>query len=76
MALVAQESPEIISLRNNAERGNAIAQYNLGLALATGRGTPVNLPEAYIWLTLAEEKGATGRAGARAAGCCDPARER
>lgn len=61
VTLVAQESPEIVSLRNNAERGNAIAQYNLGLALATGRGTPVNPPEAYVWLTLAEEKGATGR---------------
>lgn len=59
--LVAADSPEIISLRTKAERGNAIAQYNLGLALATGRDTPANLPEAFVWLTLAEERGATGR---------------
>ena len=41
------EPPEIASLRANAERGNSIAQYNLGLAYAEGRNVPVNLPEAF-----------------------------
>jgi len=66
--LVAADSPEIISLRTKAERGNAIAQYNLGLALATGRDTPANLPEAFVWLTLAEERGETSAAASSPVG--------
>ena len=31
------ESPELAGLRDKAEHGNAIAQYNLGLAYAQGR---------------------------------------
>ncbi|MBX3751794.1 MAG: sel1 repeat family protein, partial [Opitutaceae bacterium] len=61
-ALMAADSPEIVSLRTKAERGNAIAQYNLGLAYATGKDTARDLAEAYVWLTLAEENGTTGKA--------------
>ncbi len=57
-ALVAAEAPEIASLRDKAERGNSIAQYNLGLAYVNGS----DLPKAYVWLTLAEENGMTGKA--------------
>jgi TPR repeat protein len=62
ISLVAADSSEITSLRAKAERGNAIAQYNLGLAYATGRETTRDLAEAYVWLTLAEENGTTGKA--------------
>lgn len=53
---------ELSPLRAKAERGNAIAQYNLGLAYAEGRQTPRDLAEAYVWLTRASESGSTGRA--------------
>ncbi|MGH7956017.1 MAG: hypothetical protein ACREH8_03280, partial [Opitutaceae bacterium] len=56
------DASDLTSLRAKAERGNAIAQYNLGLAHLQGRQTPVNLLEAFAWLTLAGEGGATGRA--------------
>src|SRR4051812_1401343 len=34
------DASDLEGLRNKAERGNAIAQYNLGLAYAQGRQTP------------------------------------
>ena len=52
---------ELESLHAKAEAGNAIAQYNLGLACAKGYGVPVDQAEAYVWLTLAAEQGATGK---------------
>ena len=62
------DSSDLTVLRARAERGNAIAQYNLGLAHLQGRQTPVNLIEAYSWLTLATEGGATGRRRVSCAG--------
>lgn len=59
--LSAAES-DLAALRAKAEKGNAIAQYNLGLAYAEGRDTPVDRAEAYVWLSLALENGARGRA--------------
>src|SRR5882724_10999000 len=56
------EPAEITALRPKAERGNAIAQYNLGLAYAQGRGVPADVAEAFVWLTLASETGSTGKA--------------
>lgn len=53
---------DLTSLRAKAERGDAVAQYNLGLAHLQGRQTPVNLLEAYAWLSLAAEGGTKGRA--------------
>jgi septal ring factor EnvC (AmiA/AmiB activator) len=61
LAQTAGESPEIASLRTKAEKGNSIAQYNLGLAYSAGRDIPQDLPEAFVWLTLAAENGTTGR---------------
>ena len=55
-------SSDLTSLRAKAEKGNSIAQYNLGLAHLQGRQTPINLIEAFAWLTLAAEGGSTGRA--------------
>lgn len=59
--LLAQDS-DLASLRTKAEKGNAIAQYNLGLAYAEGRGTAADPIEAYVWLSLAMENGARGNA--------------
>jgi TPR repeat protein len=58
----AAESDEINSLRIKAEHGNALAQYNLGLAYAQGRQVAADPAEAFAWLSLASESGATGKA--------------
>lgn len=58
----AQESSEITSLRTKAAKGNGIAQYNLGLAYAQGRGVAADPLEAFVWLSLARDNGARGRA--------------
>src|ERR1019366_715365 len=66
--LTAAEPEEIASLRLKTERGNALAQYNLGLAYAQGRLVPIDLSEAFVWLSLASESGATGKAPDRSPG--------
>jgi predicted nucleic acid-binding Zn-ribbon protein len=53
---------DIAALRANAEKGNVVAQYNLGLAYAAGEVVPKDAIEAYVWLRLATENGATGKA--------------
>ena len=53
--------PELLALHAKAENGNVIAQYNLGLAYETGDGVDQDLPEAYVWLSLAREQGSTGK---------------
>ena len=58
----AQDNGEITALRAKAEKGNGIAQYNLGLAYAEGRGVTADPLEAYVWLSLARENGMRGRA--------------
>ena len=60
--LFAAEPDELASLRAKAEHGNALAQYNLGLAYVEGRQVPPNPAEAFAWLSLASENGATGKA--------------
>jgi TPR repeat protein len=56
------ETDELALLRAKAEQGNALAQYNLGLVYVQGRLTPADPAEAFAWLTLASESGATGKA--------------
>ncbi|WP_438480416.1 LysM peptidoglycan-binding domain-containing protein [Oleiharenicola lentus] len=58
----AQTSSELASLRAKAEKGNGIAQYNLGLAYTRGDDLPADPIEAFVWLSLAQENGARGRA--------------
>ena len=58
----AADSDELSLLRAKAERGNALAQYNLGLVYAQGRLVPSDPAEAFAWLSLASESGATGKA--------------
>ena len=62
LAAHAQESSEVAGLRAKAVKGNGIAQYNLGLAYAQGRGIAADQVEAFVWLSLARENGARGRA--------------
>lgn len=40
-----------------AEGGHALAQYQMGLMLEQGQGTPANLAEAYRWYKKAAEQG-------------------
>ncbi|MEO6993296.1 MAG: LysM peptidoglycan-binding domain-containing protein [Lacunisphaera sp.] len=55
-----QQRDEIAALRAKAEKGNSVAQYNLGLAYAEGRGIAADKIEAYVWLSLARESGTRG----------------
>jgi DNA repair exonuclease SbcCD ATPase subunit len=56
------EDADVAQLREKAERGNVIAQYNLGLDYAEGKAVPKDLVEAYVWLRLAADNGGTGTA--------------
>lgn len=40
-----------------AEGGHALAQYQMGLMLEQGQGTPANVAEAYKWYKKAAEQG-------------------
>ncbi len=40
-----------------AEAGHALAQYQRGLMLEQGQGTPANLAEAYVWYRKAADQG-------------------
>ena len=48
--------------RRAAERDNAVALYNLGLAYASGDGVPLDYTAAHMWLSLAVSRG-DGEAG-------------
>ncbi len=62
-AVLSAEPAEIASLRTKAEKGNAIAQYNLGLAYAEGRDDlPADQVQAFVWLTLSGDSGSTRKA--------------
>ncbi|HEY8933514.1 MAG TPA: hypothetical protein VIM44_09400, partial [Rariglobus sp.] len=58
----ALSSAEFESLRTKADRGNAIAQYNLGLAYADRREPTYDPAQAYAWLSLAARNGTNGKA--------------
>jgi predicted ribosome quality control (RQC) complex YloA/Tae2 family protein len=61
-ALLLAAEADLAALRAKAEKGNAVAQYNLGLAYSAGEVVPKDAIEAYVWLRLATENGATGKA--------------
>jgi chromosome segregation ATPase len=73
LTVSAQDSSEITSLRAKAVKGNGIAQYNLGLAYAEGHGVATDPIEAFVWLSLARENGARGRALDNIVGSLDKA---
>ncbi|MCS6242312.1 MAG: LysM peptidoglycan-binding domain-containing protein [Opitutus sp.] len=61
-ASFALTSSEVDSLTTKASRGNAIAQYTLGLALADPREPAYEPAQAYVWLSLASLNGTTSKA--------------
>jgi nucleoid-associated protein YgaU len=61
-ARAALPAQVVAELRSKAESGNAIAQYNLGLAYADPSEPIADPSEAFVWLTLAQEKGSNERA--------------
>ncbi len=58
----AADSNDRAVLRAKAEQGNGIAQYNLGLAYADTQQPYADRVEAFVWLSLAAERGSTGKA--------------
>jgi hypothetical protein len=54
--------PTLSGLRVKAEQGHPGAQHELGLAYFRGRQTAQDPVEAFVWLTLAAEKGVSGEA--------------
>ncbi len=47
----------LMEFRVLAEQGDAIAQYNLGLMYANGRGVPEDYVQAHLWVNLAAAQG-------------------
>ena len=43
---------EFEETKRAAEQGNALAQYNLGLMYANGRGVPQTNLRAYVWFSV------------------------
>lgn len=56
-AYLANKAKEEAQLKDKAERGDAAAQCQLGLAYANGIGVPKNGPEAVRWFLKAAEQG-------------------
>ena len=54
---ISAQQDSVDSVRVQAERGDAIAQYNLGVMYAEGRGVPMDDTEAVRWYRLAAEQG-------------------
>jgi chromosome segregation ATPase len=52
---------DLAALRAKAATGDGIAQHNLGLVYANSQEAVTDLVEAYAWLNLAADNGATGR---------------
>lgn len=57
LAEAAVPAAVLADLKSKAESGDAIAQYNLGVAYADSADPVFNAAEAYAWLTLAGEQG-------------------
>ena len=56
ISLSQAQTPEIDSLRQKAEQGDAKAQLNLGRAYSLGEGVPQDYVQAHMWLNLAASK--------------------
>jgi len=48
---------EVAATRQQAEQGDAIAQYNLGVMYSTGQGVPEDDVEAVAWWRKAADQG-------------------
>jgi nucleoid-associated protein YgaU len=58
---LSAETPEIISLRSKAVKGNPVAQYTLARVFADPRSPNADKVEAYAWFQIAAENGASGK---------------
>src|SRR5512132_1569301 len=56
-AASTQQRDEVGPLRQEAERGNANAQFDLGVRYATGKGVAHNDAEAALWIRKAADQG-------------------
>ena len=52
-----QTADAVAAIRLAAEQGDAVAQYDLGMLYAEGRGVPQDETEAVRWLRLAADQG-------------------
>jgi hypothetical protein len=57
---VQAQTPAADALRVRAEAGDAVAQYNLGVSYANGRGVPQDDAEAVRWYRLAADQAELG----------------
>jgi TPR repeat protein len=53
----AAEQKEMAATRQNADRGDAVAQFNLGVAYGLGQGVPQNYTQAEVWSRKAADEG-------------------
>ena len=54
--MAANKSSDVKSLQNAAERGDATAQYNIGLCYSNGSGVTANEEETVKWVRKAERQ--------------------
>lgn len=60
--LLAITDPEFADLQGKAASGNGVAQYKLGLEYASQQQPHADNIEAWVWLSLAADNGASGNA--------------
>jgi nucleoid-associated protein YgaU len=76
LAFAATNPNSLAALRAQAEKGNAIAQYNLGLVYADPAEPAYDLVQAHVWLSRAEAQGSRSRDLERVAELLTPAQLR
>lgn len=57
LILLRNDPGKVPAIRARAARGEADAQYAMGLICAEGRGVEVDLAQAHYWLSLAVAQG-------------------
>lgn len=55
--ILQQKQEEFLLLQEQAQTGNVIAQYNVGLCNLYGQNTKVDYKEAYLWFEKAAQQG-------------------
>jgi uncharacterized protein len=57
LVLLRNDPSKVPAIRERAGRGEAHAQYALGLIYSEGRGVEIDLAQAHYWLSLAVSQG-------------------
>ena len=57
LILLRNDPSKVPAIRELASRGEADAQYAMGLIYAEGRGVEIDLAQAHYWLSLAVSQG-------------------